>query len=155
MYSFFKFAWTYNMIAFKMTKLITFRKLQNPNIIRCHGIFIEETRHSTDYLSIFMEVCNCSLVDVFLCDNHLTTDCKCNPYRRKTCHCFGENDRYGPEYKESFQFFTKISTDILNGLAFLHDQDFVHRNLKLSNILVSLLQKHFLISSYCCYIFVC
>lgn len=86
-----------------------------------------------------MEVCNCSLADVFLCAKHPNNACQCNPHRRKSCHLFEEVDRNGQEYNESFQLFTKILKDILNGLAFLHDQEFVHRDLTLSNILVSLL----------------
>lgn len=125
-------------IFFKVTKFIYLRKFQNPNIVVCYGIFIEEPRNQTDYLSIFMEVCNCSLADVFLCDKHSMNACQCNPHRRESCHLFQESDRNSPEYNESFHLFTKLFGDILNGLAYLHNHEFAHRDLKLSNILVSL-----------------
>lgn len=84
-----------------------------------------------------MEKCDCSLDNVFLCDNHPNEMCKC-PHRRKTCHWFEEKDRKGSEYMGALTFFTKMLKDILIGLAYLHTKEFAHRDLKLSNILVGI-----------------
>lgn len=83
-----------------------------------------------------MEVCDCSLADVILCDRHIMEMCQCNSNRRKTCHMFKEKDRSVPEFVEAWELFTKMLEDILNGLVYLHDKGFVHRDLKLTNILV-------------------
>lgn len=109
-------------------------KLQHPNIVRCFDISIS-LKENEEYLEMFLEMCDCSLDDVFLCDNHPNGMCQCNSHRRKTCHGFEEKDRYCPDYMEALVFFTKILKDILNGLVYLHTQQFAHRDLKLSNIL--------------------
>lgn len=87
---------------------------------------------------MFLEICECSLDDVFLCDNHPIEVCQCNYHRRKTCRWFEEKDRNGPDYMEALVFFTKILKDMLIGLVYLHTNGFAHRDLKLSNILVGI-----------------
>lgn len=105
--------------------------------MQCIGVSIEKTGTSQkEYLNIFMEVCECSLADVILCDRHIMEMCQCNSYRRKTCHMFKEKDRSVLEFVEAWELFTKMLEDILNGLVYLHDKGFVHRDLKLTNILV-------------------
>lgn len=49
---------------------------------------------------------------------------------------FKEKDRSVPEFVEAWELFTKMLEDILNGMVYLHDKGFVHRDLKLTNILV-------------------
>lgn len=105
--------------------------------MQCIGVSIEKAGTSQkEYLNIFMEVCECSLADVILCDRHIMEMCQCNFYRRKTCHMFKEKDRSVLEFVEAWELFTKMLEDILNGLVYLHDKGFVHRDLKLTNILV-------------------
>lgn len=91
-----------------------------------------------------MEVCDCSLADVLLCDEHPVDMCTCNKHRKKSCGMFREENTTDQEYGDALKFFLKTIEDIVNGLDFLHYNGFVHRDLKLSNILVSIfLSKHF------------
>lgn len=85
-----------------------------------------------------MEHCDCSLADVLLCNNHRMDMCECNKHRKKSCGMFKEEDTIGQEYRDALIFFLKTIEDIVNGLDFLHYDGFVHRDLNLSNILVSI-----------------
>ena len=89
-------------------------------------------------MDILMEPCDCSLEDIILCDRHPMEMCHCSKERRQTCHVFPEKDRNQQGYVEAWDFFMQMLEDIVNGLVYLHDKGFVHRDLKLSNILVSL-----------------
>lgn len=74
--------------------------------MRCFDISIS-LKENEEYLEMFLEMCDCSLDDVFLCDNHPNGMCQCNSHRRKTCHGFEEKDRYCPDYMEALVFFYK------------------------------------------------
>lgn len=106
------------------------------NIVRCHGISIESFHNQDENMVIFMELCKCSLAEVFLCDKHPIEMCKCNSHRRQSCHFFSEKARNCQEYMDAFAHFTKMLKGILNGLLYLHDMGCTHRDLKLSNVLV-------------------
>lgn len=90
-----------------------------------------------------MEVCKCSLAEVFLCDKHPMEMCKCSSHRRQSCHSFSEKARNCQEYMDTFAHFTKLLKDILNGLLYLHDMGCTHRGLKLSNVLVGIFSVFF------------
>lgn len=111
-------------------------KFHHPNIVRYDGISIESTHNQNENLVIFMEVCEYSLADVFLCDKHPVVMCQCDSHRKQTCHSFSEKARNCMEYMDAFKFFTESLKDILNGLVYLHEIGCTHRGLKLSNILV-------------------
>lgn len=106
------------------------------NIVKCHGISIESSHNQDENMVIFMEKCECSLAEVFLCDKHPLEMCKCNSHRRQSCHSFSEKARNCQEYMDSFAHFTEMLTNILNGLLYLHKMGCTHRGLKLSNVLV-------------------
>lgn len=112
------------------------RKFNHQNIVRCHGISIESTLNQDENLVIFMEVCDWSLADVFLCDKHPMEMCQCNSHRKSSCHSFTKKARNSKEYMDAFKLFTKTLKEILNGLIYLHEKGCAHRGLKLSNVLV-------------------
>lgn len=113
-----------------------FRDLNHPNIVRCHGISIESSYNQDENMIIFMEMCECSLADVFLCDKHNMEMCKCVSHRIQSCHSFSEKTRNCPEYMAAFAHFKIMLKDILNGLLHLHRMSCPHKGLKLSNVLV-------------------
>lgn len=125
-----------NHLCLYISSFIIFRKFNHQNIVRCHGISIESTLNQNENLVIFMEVCECSLADVFLCDKHQMEMCQCNSHRKSTCHSFTEKSRNCKEYMDAFKLFTKTLKEILNGLIYLHGIGCAHRGLKLSNVLV-------------------
>ena len=49
---------------------------------------------------------------------------------------FSDKDRNQQGYVEAWGFFMQTLEGVVNGLIFLHDMGFVHRDIKLSNILV-------------------
>nr|XP_022303099.1 uncharacterized protein LOC111110781 [Crassostrea virginica] len=112
------------------------RTFQHPNIVRCYGISVDKVANQREHLDILMEPCDCSLEDIILCDRHPMEMCHCSQQRRQTCHVFPEKDRNQQGYVEAWGFFMQMLEGIVNGLVYLHEKGFVHRDLKLSNILV-------------------
>ena len=108
---------------------IFFRRFCHTNIVELYGISYKFDKEGTKYLQIFMELCDYSLDDIIFNDaNRSWQPC-----------CMFENLE---ECQEAFNFFITILLDICRGLLYIHNKGFVHRDLKLSNILVSLCDYH-------------
>lgn len=90
-----------------------------------------------------MEVCECSLAEVFLCDKHPMEMCKCYSHRIQSCHSFSVKARNCQEYMDAFAHFTGMLRDILNGLLYLQNMGCTHKGLKLSNVLVGIFSVFF------------
>ncbi|XP_056006855.1 uncharacterized protein LOC130050671 [Ostrea edulis] len=120
----------------QLTEVENLRQFQHQNIVFCYGVSIDRNQHGSSHLNVLMELCDCSLEDLILCYKHPMKLCKCNTDRRKTCHLFKESERKSQEFLDSWMFFLNMLKGVLNGLVFLHDSGFVHRDLKLTNVLV-------------------
>lgn len=97
------------------------RNIIHPNIVQIFGTSLECDDHSKKYLTLYLERCTGSLEELVL-------------KKKNFVPCGTLQDWKSTRSKD---FFTRIMTGVLAGLAHLHEEGIVHRDLKLSNILVS------------------
>ncbi|XP_076094918.1 uncharacterized protein LOC143065300 [Mytilus galloprovincialis] len=107
----------------QLAEVHNLRRFCHTNIVELYGISYKFDKEGTKYLQIFMELCDYSLDDIIFNDANRSW---------KPC-CMFENLE---ECQEAFNFFITILLDICRGLLYIHNKGFVHRDLKLSNILI-------------------
>ncbi|XP_063419671.1 uncharacterized protein LOC134704820 [Mytilus trossulus] len=107
----------------QLAEVHNLRRFCHTNIVELYGISYKCDKEGTKYLQIFMELCDNSLDNIILNDAN----------RRWRPCCMFENLE---ECQEAFDFFITILLDICRGLLYIHNKGFVHRDLKLSNILI-------------------
>ena len=120
--------------CFKESIYFIFRKLRHRNIVEFRGVSyadvtntdVEEQYGSFNEtpaatLKFFFEYCNDTLENVVFNNESL----KCKKYK-------------SVETREpAFKYYITMATGICEGLAIIHEKKYVHRDLKLSNVLVS------------------
>lgn len=99
--------------------------MDHPNIIRYYGATyrFENEKYKTGMQWIMlMELCECTLRRTFLDRDD------CNP---------GKYPHDSAEYHHAMVAMADICRQLTSGVKYLHDKGFIHRDLKLENILVS------------------
>ncbi|XP_063422214.1 uncharacterized protein LOC134706836 [Mytilus trossulus] len=105
----------------QLSEVQNLRKLYHPNIVELFGVSYRLGSQSKKFLQIYMEYCDGSL-------EHIV-------YRKRDPPpCFKFKDV--SECKESWEFYLKMMCGVCKGLIHVHYMGFVHRDLKLANILV-------------------
>lgn len=99
-----------------------FRNINHTNIVQIYGTSIETGDNGNKHLKVYMEQCTESLENMVF-------------QNRSFMSCGKLQDWNRDESKQSKRIYATIM--VLAGLAHLHDEGFVHRDLKMSNILVS------------------
>ena len=111
-----------------------FRKLRHKNIVEFHGVSYANVKNTgaegqcgslNDItgatLKFFFEYCNDNLQNIVFNNDKL----KCKTYNNVESR------------ETAFRYYVTLATGICEGLAFIHEKKYVHRDLKLSNVLVS------------------
>lgn len=101
-----------------------FRTISHPNIVQIYGTSIGIDDKSNKYLKLYMEQCPESLENLVL-------------KNRSFVPCGKIKDWNTTDSKESMTFYLRTMSGVLAGIAHLHEEEFVHRDLKMSNIFVS------------------
>ena len=91
-------------------------------MVELYGISYNIDCDGMKHLQIFMEYCTESLEELVMSKNR--------PW--EPCYKFKSLDKCG----RSLEFYIKMMCDVCQGLSYIHKEGFVHRDLKLSNILV-------------------
>ena len=105
------------------------RKFVHENIVKFYGINIVKDKQKRKYLQILMEICNDTLENMLICR---TSDC----HNTRKPPCCMHKDKRTEEFQTSWRFYCDMAVGIAQGLAFVHSVGFVHRDLKLTNVLV-------------------
>lgn len=119
----------------QLSELDNLRKLKHKNIVEFHGVSYSDTINSVTgdkaQYRTSKDVTHASLKFLFeFCDDTLqnivfrTEKLQCKTYK-------AVEDR-----RKAFKFYVTMATGICDGLAFIHERRYVHRDLKLSNVLV-------------------
>ncbi|CAG2254643.1 unnamed protein product [Mytilus edulis] len=112
-----------SMHSYKLlSEALILRKLNNEhqNILKMYGISLLKCEGKT-FLQIFMEHCDDSLHDIVM-------------KKRNPVPC-GNLNRF-PDCKESWSFVESIMKGLCSAFEYMHGAGFVHRDLKLANIMV-------------------
>lgn len=107
----------------QLAEVHNLRRLPHINIVEFYGVSYKCDKEGTKYLQIFMELCDMSLDNIILNDANRTWEPCCMFENLEKC-------------QEAFDFFNKIVSEISTGLSCIHNKGFVHRDLKLCNILI-------------------
>ena len=114
------------------TVYIDFRKLKHPNIVEYYGVSYSDAidqdhkgyqtpkEITSSSLKFFFEYCDNTLQNIVFKNEKL----QCCRYSNVKDRC------------QSFRYYVTMAEGICDGLAFIHGQKYVHRDLKLSNVLV-------------------
>ncbi|XP_060590684.1 uncharacterized protein LOC132745735 isoform X2 [Ruditapes philippinarum] len=111
----------YEMVS-QLEEVECLRKFNHKNIVKIYGVCY--TSGNGDYgdnqLTMVLEYCDKSLEDLAFSDERL----KCKNYKSMS-------ERY-----QAFKFYVTMATGVCDGLTEMHGKGYLHRDLKLSNVLV-------------------
>lgn len=104
-----------------------FRNIVHPNIVRIYEMSIGIHQNGNKYLKLCMEHCPESLEDIILKKKHVVPCCTLEDWNTTE--------------SESKEFYISIMSGVSSGLVHLHEKGFKHKDLKMSNVFVSLILK--------------
>lgn len=104
----------------QLTEVDSLRNITHPNIIQIYGMSLETDDKSNRYLKLFMEQCPESLEDLVLRKRQIVPCRKVQNWNET----------------ESKKFYLNTMSGILAGLTHIHAEGYLHRDLKMSNVLV-------------------
>ena len=104
-----------------------FREIKHRNIVEYYGCSYRRLRDGALQWLMIMEYCHSTLKNVFLCENNKN---EVNPSK------FGKNQSKQNEAMKSLSYY---AVQVCEGLAYLHGKNLVHRDLKMENVLVSIM----------------
>ncbi|CAH1255340.1 MAP3K12 [Branchiostoma lanceolatum] len=97
------------------------RKLKHKNIVEFLGSALQMTGDSVRFIMV-LELCSWTLREVFF---------------RHPKNCPGKQTRYSAEQGTALNYASKMAAQLADGLRYIHECGYVHRDLKLENVLVT------------------
>ena len=111
--------------------------MKHVNIVEFHGVSysgdIDDTSTEKSHFWTSKEVSSSSLKFLFeFCDDTLQNIV----FRNERLQC--KQYKTVEDRHDAFKYYVTKATGICDGLAFIHQKRYIHRDLKLSNVLVSI-----------------
>ncbi|KAK3108483.1 hypothetical protein FSP39_008913 [Pinctada imbricata] len=120
----------------QMTEVKHLKNLNHENIVKCYGVCFQKDDFGNKFLCILMEICEETLENLVICPKAMDKSDPCDCHVTRKLPCCHHNTRDTKAFKESWDFFYSMTVGMFKGLEFVHKIGYVHRDLKLSNVLV-------------------
>ncbi|CAH1241983.1 SLC15A4 [Branchiostoma lanceolatum] len=98
------------------------RSLDHCNVLKLIGCFLLTNPDGDTRYVLVTELCSGNLRDYV---------------RKNSAKIPGKQERYSPQQGEAMEHVTGIAIQVVKGLKYIHNKEYLHRDLKMENILIS------------------